>query len=216
MKESIKIIIVEDNRTFARSIQEIILSGEAMDCIGHFSNADECRSAFQSDESPALKADVILLDLKLPGTSGMTLIPQLRKLVPQVAILILTHNDDYHTVLEAIQLGAVGYLVKDTPVADLRRAIREVHEGGSVIDPKLSRLVLKALTEIEPTSSSTLSKREQQVLELMAAGYVKKEVAEQLGISYSAVALYTANIYEKLQVPNIAAAVATAIRRGLI
>ena len=144
------------------------------------------------------------------------MIPQLRKLVPQVAILILTHNDDYHTVLEAIQLGAVGYLVKDTPVADLRRAIREVHEGGSVIDPKLSRLVLKALTEIEPTSSSILSKREQQVLELMAAGYVKKEVAEQLGISYSAVALYTANIYEKLQVPNIAAAVATAIRRGLI
>jgi DNA-binding NarL/FixJ family response regulator len=214
VKETIKIIVVEDNRAFARSIQEVILSGEDMDCIGLFSSADECRSALQSAEPP--EADIILLDLKLPGTNGMTLIPFLRELVPKTAILILTNNDDYQTVLKAIQLGAVGYLVKDTPVSSLRRAIWEVHEGGSVIDPKLSRLVLKALTEIDTTTSNILSKLEQQVLELMAAGYVKKEVAEQLGISYSAVALYTTNIYEKLQVPNIAAAVATAIRRGLI
>ncbi len=128
----------------------------------------------------------------------------------------LVKADDYRTVLEAIQLGVVGYILKDTPIAELRRAIFEVHEGGSIIDPQLSRLVLKAFNEKDAGVESPLSERERQVLELLAMGYVKKEVADGLGISYSAVALYTANIYEKLQVPNIAAAVAAAIRKGLI
>jgi DNA-binding NarL/FixJ family response regulator len=214
MKDPIRIIVIEDNPTYARSIQEIILSDQGMECAGVFHSAEECSSAFQSAEAP--EADVILLDLKLPGKGGMTLIPVLREFAPEAGILVLTNNDDYRTVLEAIRLGVAGYIVKDTPVPDLKRAIREVHEGGSVIDPKLSRLVLSALAKSEPSVSGSLSKRERQVLELMAMGYVKKEVADQLRLSYGTVALYTANIYEKLQVPNVAAAVAAAIRRGLI
>jgi DNA-binding NarL/FixJ family response regulator len=211
---SIRICIVEDNRNFARSLEEVILSSEGLECAGIFTSAEECGEAFQLTDSCGV--DVILLDLKLPGRSGMSLIPSLRHSVPDAAILVLTSNDDYRTVLEAIQLGAVGYVLKDTPLADLRRAILDVHEGGSVIDPQLSKLVLKAFQEPGIAKDNPLSKRERQVLELMAMGYVKKEVAHELGISYSAVALYTANIYEKLQVPNIAAAVGAAIRRGLI
>jgi DNA-binding NarL/FixJ family response regulator len=143
-------------------------------------------------------------------------VPLLRERVPKAGVVVLTQNDDYRTVLEAIQLGVVGYVLKDTPVADLRRVIREVHDGGSVIDPQLSRLVLEAFRDGESTEASPLSERERQVLELMAMGYVKKEVAKELGISYGAVALYTSNIYEKLQVPNVAAAVAAAIRKGMI
>lgn len=214
MKDPIRILVIEDNPTYARSIQEIIISDQGMECAGVFHSAEECSSAFQAAEAP--EADVILVDLKLPGKGGMTLIPVLREFTPEAGIMVLTNNDDYRTVLEAIRLGVAGYIVKDTPVPDIKRAIREVHEGGSVIDPKLSRLVLSALAESEPSVSGSLSKRERQVLELMAMGYVKKEVADQLRLSYGAVALYTANIYEKLQVPNVAAAIAAAIRRGLI
>lgn len=214
MKHPIKIAVVEDNPAYARSIQEIITISEGMECSGVYCSAEECSHAFQSANPPLV--DVILLDLKLPGKSGMTLIPLLRKAVPEAGILVLTSNDDYRTTLEAIQLGVVGYVLKDTPLAALRQAIFDVHEGGTVIDPQLSRLVLNAFQDKGTGEDNPLSKRERQVLELMAMGYAKKDVANELGVSYSAVALYTANIYEKLQVPNIAAAVSTAIRKGLI
>lgn len=214
MKHPIQITVVEDNPAYARSIQEIISISEGMECSGIYHSAEDCAEAFQSTRPP--QADVILLDLKLPGKSGMSLIPFLRQTAPQAGILILTSNDDYRTVLEAIQLGVVGYVLKDTPLAALRQAILDVHEGGTVIDPQLSRLVLKAFHDKGTGEDNPLSKRERQVLELMAMGYAKKDVANELGVSYSTVALYTANIYEKLQVPNIAAAVSTAIRKGLI
>ncbi|QTN32394.1 response regulator transcription factor [Akkermansiaceae bacterium] len=214
MNQSIGIVIVEDNSTYARSLLEILEATEDMHCIASYSSAGECRETFASD--PPAGLDIVLLDLKLPDQGGLSLVPMLRERVPEAGIMVLTQNDDYRSVLEAIQLGVVGYILKDTPVADLRRSIREVRDGGSVIDPQLSRLVLKAFRDRESAENSPLSERERQVLELMAMGYVKKEVAQQLGISYSAVALYTSNIYEKLQVPNVAAAVAAAIRKGLI
>ena len=118
-----------------------------MECIGTHATAGECSAAFNDDPPP--EADIILLDLKLPDQGGLSLVPVLRERVPNAGIVVLTQNDDYRTVLEAIQLGVVGYVLKDTPVADLRRVIREVHDGGSVIDPQLSRLVLKAFRDGE-------------------------------------------------------------------
>lgn len=214
MSENVRIMIVEDNTAYARSLQEIIGASEGMLCIGRHATVGSCRRAFEQGKPP--EVDIILLDLKLPDGTGLSLVPIFRQRVPDAGIVALTSNDDYRTVLEAIKLGVVGYVLKDTPVAELRRIIREVHEGGSVIDPQLSRYVLKAFQDEVIVESDPLSDRERQVLELMAQGYVKKEVAEKLGISYSAVALYTSNIYEKLQVPNVAAAVASAIRKGLI
>jgi len=216
MGEKISITIVEDNQTYLRSLQAIIESSEDMECVGTHITAGACSREFQ--QTPPPQTDVILLDLRLPDGDGLSLVPLLRESAPNAGIVVLTSNDDYHTVIEAIRLGVVGYVLKDTPVAELRRIIRDVHEGGSVIDPQLSRIVLKVFQGGIGTIAETspLSKREVQVLELMAQGYVKKEVAEKLDISYSAVALYTSNIYEKLQVPNVAAAVAAAIRKGLI
>jgi DNA-binding NarL/FixJ family response regulator len=214
MSQKTRIAIVEDNSTYARSLQEIIKASKGMECMGVYATARECRRAFKADPPPEL--DIILLDLKLPDQSGLTLIPLFKERAPKAGILVLTTNDDYRSVLEAIKQGVVGYVLKDTPLADLRRIIGEVRDGGSVIDPKLSRLVLNTLREETVGGANSLTDRERQVLELMAKGRVKKEVAEELGISYSAVALYTSNIYEKLQVPNVAAAVATAIRKGLI
>lgn len=216
MSDTMSILTVEDNERYAQSLKEIIESSEDMVFVGRFATAESCRRAFVRETAP--EADIILLDLKLPDNNGLSLVPLLRQRVPSANIVVLTSNDDYRTVLEAIQLGVVGYILKDTPVAGLRRIMREVHEGGSVIDPQLSRFVLQALqgTNEKSHGLNHLSERERQVLELMAEGYVKKEVADILNISYSAVALYTSNIYQKLQVPNVAAAVAKAIRKGLI
>lgn len=215
MNKPIRIAVIEDNRAYARSIREIIASTDDMQWVSEYPNSECCLQAFQEPSPPDV--NVILLDLGLPGKSGITLIPTLRKACPHAAILVLTSDDNYRTVLEVIQLGVAGYILKNTPVADMRRAIRDVHEGGSVIDTQLSRLVLNSFRASESDcDDNPLSNRERQVLELLAIGYVKKEIAAELSISYSAVALYTANIYEKLQVPNVAAAVGAAIRKRLI
>lgn len=214
MSNPIRVIIVEDNKRFAESLKKIVEMEEGMAWVARFASSEACIAAFNSKQAP--EADVVLLDLHLPGMNGLSLVPILKKFAPEANILVITQNDDYLTTLEAIKLGISGYILKDAGIADIRNAIRDVYEGGSVIDPQLSRLVLTALTSDDSTIDNPLSQRERQVLELMAMGYLKKEVADHLDLSYRAVALYTENLYKKLQVPNIAAAVATAYRRNLI
>lgn len=214
MNEPIQIAIVEDNHAFAKSLRKMMEISGNLSCSACFSNAEDCVSALKSEAS--LEADVILLDLHLPGKNGLTLVPILRQTLPEADIIVLTQNDNYLTTLEAIRLGVSGYILKDSSIAEIRNAIADVHAGASVIDPQLSRIVLNALSSDESPENNVLSTREKQVLELMAMGYVKKEVADKLDLSYRTVAQYTENIYKKLQVPNVAAAVATAIRKGLI
>jgi DNA-binding NarL/FixJ family response regulator len=215
MPETLKILIIEDNRQYTESLKRMIQVSEQMEFATNYTSAE---AYLEHPRGADLKTiDVILLDLHLPRKSGLQLIPILRKEMPESNILILTQNDDYHTTLEAIRLGVSGYLLKDSPIAAIREAIIEVHDGGSVIDPQLSRIVLKALSgSSDPDGGNLLTSREQQVLELMAMGYLKKEVADQMGVSYRTIAQYTEGIYKKLQVPNVAAAVAAAIRKGLI
>ncbi|MBF0196121.1 MAG: response regulator transcription factor [Planctomycetes bacterium] len=214
MSDLIRIIIVEDNAAYAKSLQDIIELTDTLTYIQHYSKGEDCLKDLQSEHPP--QADIILLDLHLPGNNGLTFVPSFQRYAPNSRILVLTQNDDYHTTLEAIRLGVSGYILKDAKLDEIRTAIRDVHQGGCVLDPQLSRFVLKTLTSIPTEKENPLSKREVEVLELLAMGYVKKEVASQLDLSYRAVALYTENIYKKLQVPNVAAAIATAIRKGLI
>jgi len=186
-----------------------------MELVASYPSAEAYLEA--SDSNRTAEVDIVLLDLHLPGKSGLQLVPVLSKEIPDSNILVLTQNDDYRTTLEAIRLGVSGYLLKDAPIASIREAIIEVHEGGCVIDPQLSRIVLKALSsDSNLDEENLLTPREQQVLGLLAMGYAKKEVADHMEVSYRTVAQYTESIYKKLQVPNIAAAVATAIRKGLI
>jgi DNA-binding NarL/FixJ family response regulator len=215
MNDSIHILIIEDNKPYTKSLERMIEMSEHMQCKATFQSAEDFISS--SKNQGVDEIDVVLLDLNLPQKSGFQLIPTLRNEMPNANIIVLTHNDDYHATLEAIRLGASGYILKDSGIAVIRNAINEVYEGGSVIDSQLSRVVLKALSGSPGNAAGdVLSNREREVLELMAAGYVKKEVAAQLGLSYRTVAQYTESVYKKLQVPNVAAAIATAIRKGLI
>ena len=210
----IEILIVEDNAAYLDTLKEMI---EPTDDMVFHTAWRSAESAIRVMGQGGLPADaLLLLDLHLPGSGGLSIIPAFRKACPEGNVVMLTQNDNELVVLEAIQAGAVGYLLKNHPIAQLRAAIRDIHGGGSVIDDKFSRYLLDALSGRTEDEQQVLSPREHQVLELMAMGKVKKEVADQLGISYHAVALYTRNIYKKLESPNSTAAVATAIRRGLI
>jgi DNA-binding NarL/FixJ family response regulator len=211
MTDSIRILIIEDNQNYLNSLKQALtlLDGvEYSDGYGSF-------EAFR-DAAPTAP-DCILLDIKLPGISGLDALIELKQMMPATEVIILTQNDDYPNVLTAIQRGASGYIIKGGSVKGIHQAILDVNHGASVIDPRLSRIVLTTLAGTKTnTKENPLSDREAEVLKFLADGLTKKEVAEVLSLSYHTIDLYTRNIYEKLQSPNIAAAIATAIRKGLI
>lgn len=209
----IKITIVEDNANYLKFLENFIELEDNLELSNCFIS---CEDVLENLEENLSNSDLLLLDLNLPGKEGLSLIPFIKRLSPSPKIIVLTNQDDYLKTLEAIKLGVSGYLLKEASVTELKQAIIEVSEGGCVIDSKLSKLVLEVLTQQKAELETPLSQREQQVLELLALGYVKKEIAKDLDLSYRAIALYTENIYKKLQVSNVAAAVATAIRKGLI
>lgn len=213
MNETIHIAIIEDNRTFTGSLLRMIQFSDGLNCAASFDSAEECLDRFEDE---ALHADVILLDLHLPGRNGLTLVPFLQNKTPEADILVLTQDDNYLTTLEAIKLGVSGYILKDAAITDIRDAIFEVHAGACIIDAQLSRVVLQALSAPDFPLPNPLNAGEKEVLELLAMGYLKKEVAERMHLSTRSVSKKTERIYKKLQVSNIAAAVATAIRRGMI
>jgi len=214
MDQKITLMLVEDNRAYAKTLLDMIELSQGMEALDHFYSTEACLSALKAPDAP--RPDVLLLDLNLPGKDGLTMLPAIRHATPETEVIILTQNNNYHTVLQAIQLGAVGYLLKGCTIAEIRETIREVHGGSTFIDPQLSRMVLNALCQNDALEKNPLSPRETEVLELLAQGFSKKEVADQLTLSYHAIALYVRNIFKKLEAPNIAAAIATAIRQGLI
>ncbi|MFC7337851.1 response regulator [Haloferula chungangensis] len=215
MAGKIRILIIEDNRQYTDSLKHMIRMSTHLEFVAAFPSAESYIN--EAAATAALNFDIVLLDVHLPEKNGLQLIPTLQANSPACNILVLTQDSDFRTTLEAVRLGASGYLLKSAPIASIRETIAEIHEGGCIIDPQLSRIVLRALAgSPSQEDDGVLSSREQEVLKLLSMGYVKKEVAEQLGIGYRTVAQHTENIYQKLQVPNIAAAVAAAIRKGII
>jgi len=214
MAKQIQVLIIEDNKPYAYSLKEMLDAVEDMKWSGTFSRGEDAVDALKAD--PNLKPNIILLDLNLSGRDGMTFIPILKQLLPKTQIIVLTQNDNYLKTLEAIRLGVSGYILKNVSVMEIWNVIREVNQGGNIIDPRLSRIVLNVLTSKQTTIKNPLSHREQQVLEQLAMGCVKKEIADHLDLSLHTINRYTENLYKKLQVSNVAAAVATAIRKGII
>ena len=209
MSHEIQVHVIEDNRNYLHSLKQALELMEGVAFAGGFNSVESYQNA-----SPAAP-QVLLLDINLPGSSGLESLPTLKAQMPQTEVIMLTQNDNYAMVLNAIQNGATGYILKGGSLLDIRRGILDVHAGASVLDPRLSRLVLNTLTGTTK-DENPLTSREADVLNALADGCTKKEVAQSLGISYHTVDLYTRNIYEKLKSPNIAAAIATAIRQGLI
>ena len=216
MSGKIKIMMVEDHPEFREIVELTINRQTDMELVSQFGTAERGLRSFSS--AGAVMPDVILLDLNLPGMSGLDAIPYITKESPRTKIIVLTQSDQEKDVLKAIMLGASGYLLKSSTVKQLTEGVRMVMKGGASLDSKVARFVMNTLKEKLPQKEleAMLTQREIQTLSLLADGLVKKEIAEALSISVSTVVTHVSNIYAKLDVKNAPSAIAKAFRMGIL
>jgi len=152
----------------------------------------------------------VLMDINLPGMSGIECVGHLRKVLPDAHVIMLTIYEDSDRIFKALQAGADGYLVKSSPTETLLEAIEDVYKGGSPMSSHIARKVVRQFRQSEPASNEAdnLAPRERQVLDLLACGYVYKEVADRMGIGMETVKTYVKSICKKLHVRNRIEAVA--------
>jgi DNA-binding NarL/FixJ family response regulator len=182
-------------------------------CPRKFATVETAVPAFKKDDCP----DVVLVDIQLPGASGIEAIEQIKAKHPSVHMIVLTISDNRNTVFEAICAGASGYLLKNDSFEEIVNGIRLVFEGGSPLSRPIATMVLKAFKHVPPNDSTTeLSERESEILTRLSDGKVRKEISQELHIAPVTVDYHLRSVYSKLQVNSQAGAVAKAIRKGLI
>jgi DNA-binding NarL/FixJ family response regulator len=201
----IRVAIVEDNREFRETVADLLASAPGFKVVAACVNADEALRVL-----PGAAPDVVLMDINLPGPSGIFCLRSLHKSLPDAALLMLTIEQDSRKLMESLEAGAHGYLVKTTPPARLLEAIQEVHAGGSPISSHMARLLVQRfrVAGITLGNEQNLSEREEQILKLLSKGDRPKEVAAQLGISVHTVRAGVRSIYRKLHARSVPEAVA--------
>jgi len=212
--------IIEDHRRLRETVAEAVRLAGEHDVVPLAS----CEKALAALAADAPKPEVILLDLGLPGMSGLEGLRQFKERIPETEIIVFTVFDDRDRVFEAICNGASGYLLKSEPLERIVAAVEEVRRGGSPMSPEIARGVIERFSRLrgltpasdDPPIAESLSEREREVLRLLAEGLVKKEVANQMGISLHTVDNYVRRIYGKLHVNTLGGAVARAIRDGIV
>ncbi len=206
----ITISIVEDNDQLRGTLARVLNRAEGFQCISQFANAEDALKTLPQD-----KPNVVLMDINLPGMNGVECVRQLKPLCPTTQVIMLTVYEDTENIFNALAAGATGYMLKRTPRAELIEAIRDVLKGGSPMTTHIARKVVQSFQRSVASTQSTedLSPREREVLDCLAQGFLYKEIAEKLAISYETVHTYIRRIYEKLQVRTRTEAVAKFLRR---
>ena len=206
----IKVSIVEDNDQLRNTLTRVLDRSEGFECLSSYGSAEAAL-----EDLPEKKPDVVLMDINLPGMNGVECARKLKQAAPQIQIMMLTVYEDTENIFNALAAGASGYLLKRTATAELLESIREVHRGGSPMTAHIARKVVQSFQRPVATNEQTedLSPREREVLDHLSQGFLYKEIAEKLGISYETVHTYVRRIYEKLQVRTRTEAVAKFLRR---
>jgi DNA-binding NarL/FixJ family response regulator len=202
---SIRVAIVEDDRAVRENLAVLINGAPGFSCVAGCASAEE---AWQ--RLPEVLPEVILMDIHLPGRSGIACVARLRTLLPQTHVIMLTIEEDSEQVFESMKAGATGYLVKHASPREILEAVAEVHSGGAPMSSHIARKVVTAFRQSSGTANDDLrlSPREQEVLRLLAKGHRSKEVADELGVGLGTVNTHVRHIYEKLHVRSRAEAVA--------
>ncbi len=209
----VNVWLIEDNQNFRTTLSRVVNGMAGMKCNHQFSNAEDALDALQAGAVP----DVVLLDVGLPGLNGIDAIKQIKNLSPTTRIVMLTVFDDHEKVFKAVCAGASGYLLKPSNTASIVRSIKEAISGGAPMTPQVAKSVLDMLSgRAAPKPVQILTNREQSVLRLMSQGQGMKGIAEQLDLSYHTVDSHLRNIYAKLHVHTSTAAVAKAVKEGLL
>jgi DNA-binding NarL/FixJ family response regulator len=209
----IKVAIIEDEREVREGLALLINGTEGFRCTQRFASIEDAL------RNPGLDlSDVALVDIGLPGMSGIEGVRELKQRYPPLLLLMLTVYKDNDRIFRALCAGACGYLLKNTPPLRLLESLREVVAGGAPMSPEVARRVIGLFQQFQPTPQAgcDLSRQEMRLLKLLAEGHHYKTAAAELGISISTVAFHTRGIYEKLQVHSKSEAVAKALRTGLI
>ncbi len=193
----IRVAIVEDNDKIRDGLEVLIGGSATFSCVGTCETAEDALEVL-----PGAKPDVVLMDIGLPGMSGIDCIDELKKKLPDVQVMMLTVYDDDDRIFKSLVAGATGYILKNTMPAELLEAIRNIHMGGSPMSSSIARKVLQTLKQLGKPSQDieNLSDRENEILSFVAKGYRDKEVADTLFISHETVRKHLRNIYEKLHV----------------
>ena len=206
----ITVSIVEDNDKLRETLVRVLNRADGFRCVSQYANAEDALK-----DLPQVKPDVVLMDINLPGMNGVECVRQLKKIAPEIQVMMLTVYEDTENIFDALAAGASGYMLKRTAGKELLEAIREVKRGGSPMTTHIARKVVQSFQRSAAAEAQTesLSEREQQVLDLLSQGLMYKEIADKLQISYETVHTYIRRIYEKLQVRTRTEAVAKFLRR---
>jgi len=199
-KKPIEVAIVEDNQALGESLQRVVESIPEARCIGVWTTAEEGLKKID-----AFRPSIVLMDINLPGMSGIEATALLKRFLPEIQVIIVTVHREHEKIFDALKAGACGYLIKRSRAADVRQAILDVHSGGAPMSAEIARRVVEAFHQplaktVDDQEKVHLSQRETAVAQLIAEGLANKEIADRLGISTETVRGHLKNIYEKLHV----------------
>lgn len=193
---TISVSIVEDDNKVRESLSRLIDSSAGFRCVSEHASGEEAL-----EKIPKVRPNVILMDINLTGINGVECARRLKPLLAGAQIIMLTVYQNTEHIFDALAAGATGYMLKQTRPDQLLIAVRDVHEGGSPMSSHIARKIVQSFQQHpQRDEPQSLSPRESQVIELLAKGYLYKEVADSMGVTYATVHTHIRHIYEKLQV----------------
>ncbi len=198
--ETTDVAIVEDNAALGSSLKKVVESDATLRCIGVWTTAEDALKKID-----AFRPHIVLMDINLPGMSGIEATARLKQYLPDIKVVMVTVYRDHDKIFAALKAGACGYLLKRSNPAEVREAIHDVRSGGAPMSPEIARRVVEAFHQPVKTGPSTvddvkLSKRETEILERLCEGLANKEIADRLDISVETVRVHLKHVYEKLHV----------------
>ena len=210
---TLRVGLVEDQREMRETLVALIDREDGFECCGSFGTMEQALQGFEAE-----RPHIALIDLGLPGMSGVEGIGLLRNRDPELLMLVLTVFDDDRRIFDALCAGAHGYLLKNTPPDRILTSLREAAEGGAPMSPEIARRVVTLFREVRPpeTADYALTPHEKRILGMLVDGHNYKTAAAELGVSVNTIGFHAKSIYSKLEVHSRSEAVAKALRSGIV
>jgi DNA-binding NarL/FixJ family response regulator len=206
----ITVSIVEDDPSLCKGLARLIGQTRDIRCLGCYATGEDALR-----EIPQTPPEVVLMDINLPGLDGIECVRKLKELKPTLRIVMVTVYENPERIFKALATGAIGYVLKHEPPAELLDVIRDAYRGGAPMSSQIARKVVQFFQTNAPADEAEeLSGREREVLELLAKGYLIKEIADQMGLGFDTVRTYIRRIYEKMHVHSRSQAIAKYLHRS--